>query len=635
MSDGSERRVPPTTDRHPLAAPALVGLVLGVLFVGPGLGPGALLNLDLVAVEHLPAPRSFWGLGPELGRAVPFNLALSGGARLVGGDTAVKIYFLAVFTTAFVAMYRMAGRLALGSLAAWSAAALYTMNPWLLTRVSVGHLTFAGAYALLPIVQPRLLRPSSSGARTFIAAAVLATMGVYGGLIAGLSLAAGLITERRRRPLVALGAGFAGQLVWFTPGLVLLLQSPDLVDADAFPAGVGGWWGPFRILVGHGFWQRVLQIGGEPSISTLLIGSLFAVLSVAGWRVLPHGWRRPALVGAAAAAVLLLAESFPGLRSVYGDATDLPGLGAIRTAHRVVPMISIVVCVAVSAGATRLARGAARPSRLATLSLPVAAALVLAVPGFWGLEGTLEPVEIPASWDEARELTSDDGTVLVLPWHRYQNISVADDRRVLNPAIPFFGPDVVVSPDLELAAPGRETSDPRVDTIESLLPGLRRGEPVAAQLAGAGIRWIVIFHDADYEQYLPLLGDPGLESRIVDRDIDLVEVPASLSPGPVDGPRLVPDRPVAPLARVDDGAGGTWAEPWAWGWMQGLRAASEGSTGLVVLPGGSSVVWYWPAALVAASHAAWIGGLAWSVGRARAGRKELQTLSGPATLGQL
>ena len=63
----------------------LIGLGVALVVVGPALGPGLLLNLDLVATADPPVPSGVWGLGPELhdGKA-PHWMPTTGSAATFG-----------------------------------------------------------------------------------------------------------------------------------------------------------------------------------------------------------------------------------------------------------------------------------------------------------------------------------------------------------------------------------------------------------------------------------------------------------------------------------------------------------------------------------------------------------------------
>ena len=64
----------------------LAATLAGLVLVGPGLAPGAWLNLDLVVLADNPLPRGAWGLGPELPRRVPLWIPIAWLSALGHGE---------------------------------------------------------------------------------------------------------------------------------------------------------------------------------------------------------------------------------------------------------------------------------------------------------------------------------------------------------------------------------------------------------------------------------------------------------------------------------------------------------------------------------------------------------------------
>src|SRR5438552_13100477 len=93
------------------AAPWLAGGALAGLVLGPALGPGSLLNLDLVFTPTIPVPRGVWALGPELSRRVPLGVMLAWISSVVGGPVAGKLLLLAALVVAFAGAWRLVGDL--------------------------------------------------------------------------------------------------------------------------------------------------------------------------------------------------------------------------------------------------------------------------------------------------------------------------------------------------------------------------------------------------------------------------------------------------------------------------------------------------------------------------------------------
>ena len=66
-------------------------MLVGLLVVGPGLGGGSLLSLDLLVTPEMAVPPGVYGLGPALSQRVPLFVLVGWLAALVGGPVAVKV----------------------------------------------------------------------------------------------------------------------------------------------------------------------------------------------------------------------------------------------------------------------------------------------------------------------------------------------------------------------------------------------------------------------------------------------------------------------------------------------------------------------------------------------------------------
>src|SRR4051812_8690038 len=148
------------------ALPWLAGVALALLVLGPALGPGSLLNLDLVLTPIIPVPRGVWALGPELSRRVPLGMFVAWASVLTSGPFVGKVLLVASLGSAFAGVYRLSS--GAGTLARVGAGLFYAAGPFTLTRVSVGHLGLVAAMGVLPWAAPVLLRPADDLRRTFL-----------------------------------------------------------------------------------------------------------------------------------------------------------------------------------------------------------------------------------------------------------------------------------------------------------------------------------------------------------------------------------------------------------------------------------------------------------------------------------
>ena len=573
------------------------GALAAVATLGPALGPGSLLNLDLVLLPRIPVPPGIWGLGPELPRRVPYGLALAWASNLVGGPVAGKALLLAAVAAACVGAMRLAA--GAPPVARVGAGLLYALSPFLLTRIGVGHLGVVVAFAALPWALPTLLRPADHLPRTLLWGALLGTAGVAGGTLALVVITVGLAADRGRRLAPVAGVAVVAQLPWIVPGIVVALAGVDLNPAGRFATRADGLVGLLGLPVGHGFWRASSQAGGDTTEGVALLGCVVLVLAALGASRLPAAWGRRATGLAALGAALAVVSAVPGLRQVYEAATSLPVLASARESQRWLPLLLVWLAPAAALGAARIG------GLLARLT-PAACALALAAPALWGVEGRLQPVDVPPGWHAAKvAIDRRPGPVLALPWHQYLDLRVADGRRVLNPMRDYLGGDVLSSSDPELSARRQEEADPREAHVRrTLLPRMTEGRPAADALSRLGVRWVVLLHEVEWRSFAPgLRADPGLRRTVDDVAVELFEVRDWRGPVVTAAGEAMPARSViAPVARVAGSGPATWHRPAAPGWMRGFEPAEEGPFGTLLLPRGGGLVWFWPAVLVLLAH---------------------------------
>lgn len=579
-----------------------MGAAVALVCLGPALRPGSLLSLDLVVTPTVPVPRGIWGLGPDLPRRVPLGVVVAWGSTLVGGPAMAKMLFGVCITVAFVGAWRLASgtpvacRLGAGLLYAWS--------PFALTRLGVGHWMLLATIAVLPWALPTLLRPGADLARTFLWAAALGVTGVNGGLYGAVLVGVGLVADRGRGAARVIAVFLLAQLPWLVPGAIVLVTAPDLLDPAPFATRLGPW-GPLRLVVGGGFWRQSNQVGNVDGTGPLLLAIGLLGLAVVGSRRQPIWWRRHAAVAGMVGVTVAMASGVPALAGPFSAIATTPLGGALRDGQRMLGLFLVWLAPSAAFGALEVARGARAWSVPWLRLLPAGAAVVLAAPALWGVGGALAPVQFPSGWFEARRMvTGAPGTLLALPWHQYLDVGFADDRRIFNPVPDFFGGDVVWSSDPELGVPSQEQADPRELHVAKVDRELRSGAARSDELAQLGVRWVVLLHEADWRSYEDaLIGDRGLERVVATPALDLYRVVGWK--GPVVDYAGVPvsSRPVvAPLVALEPSGPATWQRPAAPGWLRGTAPTGANEFGLVELPAGGGLVWYWPAAATLAAY---------------------------------
>jgi len=621
-------------------------LVLAIAFLGPGLGRGALMNLDLMVLPEMDVPSGVWGLGPEFPRRLPLWLPITMISSIVPATLTTKLLFIAIFVVGWRGMVRWAR--SLGVMTPEFAAGLYILSPFLLTRLGVGHVGMVLAAAILPWVAPHLLRPGKDLRRLFLAAAVLGLCGYSGGVLALIVVTCSAVVSAPRewrRNLAGVGVTLLAQTPWLLPAvLVTLSVSVDAASAAPFGVQVGGH--PLQVLslsAGNGYWNTYFQIGSGGWIATA-IGAVLLGLTAYGSRRLPEHVRRPVVALGAGTWLLAALSGLSWADSVFDASTRTVVGGLLRDPQRLLTLHLLWLAPTACLGAARLRERLAEAGISLTWSgaipvLPAAAVLMVSTPGLWGLGGNLDAVEVPRSWVEARTLVSaSPGPTLALPWTQYlnQDLPGSQVRRVLNPMPFLLGGDVLSSSDSRLGNEVQEAGDPREPIAANAVAALiEEGTAPSPVLQRLGVRWIVLQTTTSLsDRYAALHDDPGL-SIVLDRE--------ELTVFSVTGwQRLALERsgtpiPVSVTQNMLYDLGGTGGGPAVLaragsdGWMQGWRSASTTTDGLLRVPRASGIVWNVVTPLAVSGQAVFVLALGWTFLRVRR-RQPCKRIDNPSSI---
>jgi hypothetical protein len=585
-------------------------LFVGILMAGPVLGRGALFHLDRTLVPDPPFPWGTFGIGVEIPRDAPLSAILWFLGAVFGHVTTGKALMVCAIAGSGVTMHHFARRF-MGPFVAIAAAALYATNPFLLTRLFVGHQGIWVAMALLPVALVLMLAPRRPVRDVFLGTAVLCVSGSYGGILALLVvLAAVRRADGVRAAALRVGACVAASLVWLLPGFAVMLEGPALASSAQFPAGTASIGEIPALFAGHGFWLETFEVGIPREWIVGLIGCALLALGVLGSPSLPPWCRRPMERLAVLALLISAAPGIPLLDSAF-DALTSTGLGApFREPQRYLVLYLAWLAVAAPLGALRVAARwpAARETAIA---VPLAAALALSSYGWWGLGGHLTPTPIPASWAEARTIVRDGGgTTMALPWTRYMTLRFAEASRSLNPIPKYFGTDVLVSSDLKIGGESRERVDGREAAADQIAREIESGETASTieSLNTLGVRWVVLLHEGAYQRFLPGLLSLDLEPVLVTPEIELYEVPGWTATAVTVGGAPV-DVPAAPglVARIDEPGAFTWYRSHQTGWLRGFEPTTSVGPGLDAVPPGGGWLWFAPGWVVLIADVALVG----------------------------
>jgi hypothetical protein len=344
---------------HPQAWPALAGLGLGLLALGPALAPGYVLSYDMVFLPHAPISAATLGLAGGPPRAVPSDAVIAALSAVVPADLVQKVVLVAIIAAACAGAAGLLARCAARTgraaplLARLAAGVCYAWNPFVAERLILGQWALLLGYAGLPWVVSavwagdRPVRLARLGA-ALIPAAVggYAAIGISALAAVPVALAGGA-PGRTRRVAVVLAALGVASLPWLIPALLVGVHT-DPGGADAFaarpdtPFGRAG-----SLLLLGGTWnEQVVPRGyGGPGTAAWL---LVILVAVAGYALL--GWRRGAcpglgsagIIGFAVAAIGLTSPSLAVLRDLIAA---WPGFGVLRDGQQYLAPLALAEAI--------------------------------------------------------------------------------------------------------------------------------------------------------------------------------------------------------------------------------------------------------------------------------------------------
>jgi hypothetical protein len=294
-----------------------VGLVLGLLALGPGLRRGFVLSYDMVFVPREPFTPAMFGLAGGAPRAVPSDFVVALASRLLPADIVQKLVLLLIFVLACSGAAALLDREPV--LARLAATVFYGWNPYVAERLIIGQWALLLGYAGLPWVLRAVLRldagvdarkdggkqggkrdGSTRRAAAWLALALLpAVVGGFAAMAvtAVMTVPVAVYTRRPRTIAVALGALLVGSLPWLIPsGLHTVYADPAGVAAFAARADT-----PFgslgSLVMLGGMWNAttVPKAYGGPWSATwlaLVLAALAGYACLASGAIAGRGSRR-------------------------------------------------------------------------------------------------------------------------------------------------------------------------------------------------------------------------------------------------------------------------------------------------------------------------------------------------------
>lgn len=492
----------------------LLGLVLGLLALGPALAPGYILVQDMVFVpDPVFSPFTF-GLSGGAPRAVPSDAVVTALAVPLPAWLVQKLILLAVFALGCAgAALLVPGATLVPRLVA---GAFYVWNPYVAERLLMGQWALLLGYAGLPWVVRALC------ARRLLAVALLpAAVGGFAAMtvtaVTALPVAA-LLGGTAKRARAGAVARVAALLVAFSlPWLVTGALRPggltgDPAGVDAFAARADGPFGALGSLLSlGGIWNAYAVPAGYDTLPGAVARLAVALAGIAGFWLALRGGGRPgdpqagdpqtgespygrglAVAAGIGFAVAALGVSEAGRGVLKWLVGAWGGFAVFRDAQQFVAPLALLVAVGLGVLTGRVV------SRWAAVMVVVPLAVLPTLA--WGAFGGLAAVPYPESWFQAREIIRRDpvqGDVLVLPFESYRRFAWNGGRATLDPAQRFFavpGREVVVNDSVRVGRMVVGTEDPRAQRVGRIL-----GDPRG--LAAEGIRYVVV--DAGAGKDLP------------------------------------------------------------------------------------------------------------------------------------
>jgi hypothetical protein len=505
-----------------LAMPTIVlGLVLGLLVLGPGLRRGFLLSYDMVFVPREPFTSAMFGLSGGAPRAVPSDFAVAVTSRLLPADIVQKLVLLLIFVLACSGAAALLDRAPV--LARLAAAVFYAWNPYVAERLIIGQWALLLGYAGLPWVFRAMLLFDRGSTKRGAARLALALLPAAVGGFAAMAITAlvvipiALYSRSRTTMAVALGALAVGSLPWLVPSVLHPVYA-DPGGVAAFAARADTPFGSIGSLVMlGGTWNAttVPKAYGGPWSAVWLVVVLAAG---AGYVLLGRRhWPRSQWLGLAVGAVagLLIASigvTAAGRALLRGAIGFWPGFAILRDGQQFTAPLALAEAIgfglAVSwsmhPGSFGTKKTAERPggkhrapalSDAPGLALGVFALLapVLLLPGLaWGAAGRLRPVWYPAAYQAAArtiDASRVPGDVLLLPWAADRTPSWNHGEVMLDAWPRLVSRPVIWNDGTVVGNAALAPDDPRARRLDGLIGSVG---PLTAALRTAGVRFVVV-----------------------------------------------------------------------------------------------------------------------------------------------
>lgn len=527
----------------------LAGLVLVPLF-----RPGFILSLDVVFSPNLEFVRYLFSAKDPLyyGR-LPVAIVLDGIALVVPVWIVQRGIVVGIIAGSGLSMYLASRtRTTAGALFAGT---LYAINPFVYVRLLAGHWWLLAGYAVLPLAVASFADAIAGRGRVRRAAAWATVASAFDPHVAVLlavayvCIGSAAIVQRPDRRSVGrrvaertsrvAAVAVAFNAYWLLPALATVLAGGSKVtamsglDLVAFTArGTVDGNVPLSIASLFGFWRGGSRLPLEvlPWAAWLGLFSTLLLLAFVGWydrrdQPVAGGMLLVGLAGFVLGLGVSVDATAPLFRALYDHAVVFRGM---RDSQKFVALLALAYAALGGGGVDRLVRwleeavpgedhpdrpfvlgpGATLPDRGTALRalvivLVLSTPLVYTWPMLWGLSGQVSATDYPDGWAEANDLLLEDESeyrVLFLPWHQYMTFPWTDGR-VASPADAYFERPVIRSRSIDIAGIDSQAASPAHARVTALLEEPGTPEPIGPELAGLGVKYVIVAKAADYRRY--------------------------------------------------------------------------------------------------------------------------------------
>jgi hypothetical protein len=523
--------------------PLLVYSVGALLVLGPALGPGYLLTLDMVFAPSMHSGDQFYGLTPNTWASLPYLLVIQGATTLFPSWLVQKFVLFLALMLAGLGAHRL---IPFGQLASYYGGFLYMVNPFTQVRQLAGQLTLLISYALIPFAVKSFLDFLKTGRTRDVVKVALwwSLAGVFQlhgfallALIFFILTAVHLLRAPSfKQALFALvKPGIVGatiflfiNLYWLVPvfseGGERITSIGSREIAFFAPTSLSGRPVALEVAAMEGFWRARGLVGSSLSSAWLWVPFSGVLLLWANGLVgslQNRGLRTTGLMFsliALAGLILALGASTPMTRWVFERAWDnVPLFKGFRDSHKLVALLVLSYAYLGALGLRDLRAGVSSAGaerfrqwsgRIGKFAIFIIVALAFAIPvsymvRFFGFSDQVNPTSYPVEWYEARQFIANDpqpSNILVLPWHQYLDIGwlPQPQKRVTNPASLFMGPSTISGDTIEV---GPGSPDLVSQYVELLLKNRTEITNLGELLTLINVKYVVLLKEVDYSQY--------------------------------------------------------------------------------------------------------------------------------------